>query len=191
MIHRRSNIYPLFHIISQTISDEILAFITNETLLSVGKVDHTGLQHYSLVENPHLTHLVAERFFAEYHLVVYDADGPHVDLGRDHCLLIGDEAFGGKIPVCPHPLGRQLEVLVLGRLAQPEISDLDLPLMEEDVLRFEVVVDDLVGQLVQVANGAHHLPQDQLGLLLGDSLVFFEVVRKVRSLAVLHHRAEG
>ena len=63
--------------------------------------------------------------------------------------------------------------------------------MEEDVLRFEVIVDDLVRQLVQVPNGAHHLPQDQLGLLLWDSLVFFEVVRKVRSLAVLHHRAEG
>jgi hypothetical protein len=73
--------------------------------------------------------------------------------------LVGHEAFGGKVPVCAHALGGQLEVLVFGCFAEAEICDLGLSFMEEDVLGFEVVVNHLVWQLVQILYCAHHLPQ--------------------------------
>jgi hypothetical protein len=154
-----SNVYSLFHVIGEAVANEIFAFVADEALLGVGEVDHAGLQHYSLVEDAHLAHLVSEGFFAEDHLVVDHADRPHVDLGRDHCLLVGHEAFGGKVPVCAHALGGQLEVLVFGCFAEAEICDLGLSFMEEDVLGFEVVVNHLVWQLVQILYCAHHLPQ--------------------------------
>lgn len=155
-----SYVYPLLYVVGEAVANEIFAFVADEALLGVGEVDHAGFQHYSLVQDPHLAHLVSEGFLAEDHLVVDHADRPHVDLGRDHCLLVGDEAFGREVPVGAHALGGQLKILVFGCLAEAEVCDLYFSFVEEDVLGFEVVVDYFVWQLVQVFYCAHHLPQD-------------------------------
>lgn len=63
--------------------------------------------------------------------------------------------------------------------------------MEHDVLGLQVVVDHLLGQLVQVLYGIDDLLDDHLRLLLRQSLVLLQVVGQVRPLAVLQHRAEG
>lgn len=184
------DVYPLIDVIRQAIPDEILALIADGALLSIGKVDHTGLQHDTLIQDAHLAHLIAERLLPEDHLVVDDADRPHVHLRRYHCLLVRDEALGRQVPVCPHALGGELQVFVLGGLAETEISDLDPALVEEDVLGLQVIVDHLVRQFVQILDGTHDLPEDESCLLLRDALMLLEVMRKVRALAILHDRAE-
>lgn len=88
-------------------------------------------------------------------------------------------------------MGGQLDGVLFGGLAQPEVCDFDPPLVEEDVLGFEVVVDDLVRQLVEVADGTHHLPNDQLRLPLRDPLVLFEIEGQIGTLAELQDCAEG
>ncbi len=71
--------------------------------------------------------------------------------------MVGNEAFWRQVPVGAYALGSQLQVLILGSLAETEVSDLDSALMEEDVLGLEVVVDHLIRQFMQVANGTHDL----------------------------------
>ena len=53
------------------------------------------------------------------------------------------EAFRRLVPVGPDALTSQLNlVLVLAdNLAEAEICDFDFPVMKDDILRFEVVVD--------------------------------------------------
>ena len=62
--------------------------------------------------------------------------------------------------------------------------------MEEYVLWFQVVVDDFIGQIVQVANCTNYLSDDEFGLLFGYLFVLLEVEREVGPLAVLQHSAE-
>ena len=62
--------------------------------------------------------------------------------------------------------------------------------MEENVLRFEVVVDDLVWQLVEVLDCVDDLSDDQFCLFLWDFAMFFEIKAKIWPLTVLKNGAE-
>ena len=53
-------------------------------------------------------------------------------------------------------------------LAQAEVSDLHLSVVEDDVLRLEVVVNNLLFALIQVFQPTQYLGDYKLGLLLGD-----------------------
>ena len=62
--------------------------------------------------------------------------------------------------------------------------------MEENVLRFEVVVDDLVWQLVQVFDCVDDLFDDQLCLFLWNFAMFFEIEAQIWPFTVLKDSAE-
>lgn len=55
-------------------------------------------------------------------------------------------------------MGSQLNHVLFCGLAKSKVSDFDSSLVEENVLGLQVVMDDLVWQLVQIADGTHHLP---------------------------------
>lgn len=145
---------------AEAVPDEVPTLVGSQPLLVHWKINHAGLEHNALIENPHLAHLIAEGFLPKEHFVVDYSDGPNIDLSGDHCLLIGDKALGRQVPICANSLGGQLEHLVFGGFAQAEIGDLDSALVEQDVLRLEVIVDDLVAQLMQVPDCADDLPND-------------------------------
>jgi hypothetical protein len=63
--------------------------------------------------------------------------------------------------------------------------------MEEYVLRLEVVMNNFVRQLMQIADRIHHLTDDQLCLLFWDLLVLLEIVGQIRAFAELEDCAEG
>ena len=56
------------------------------------------------------------------------------------------EAFRRLIPVGTHPLTCELYLILvlLDNLAETEVSDLDLPVVEDDVLWLQIVVNDLL-----------------------------------------------
>jgi hypothetical protein len=56
------------------------------------------------------------------------------------------ETFRGLVPICANTLTCQLYFVlaVLECLAETKICDLDLTIMENDVLRLEVIVDNLL-----------------------------------------------
>lgn len=74
------------------------------------------------------------------------------------------------IPVSSHPLRCQLNLLValINCLAKPKVCDLDFPKMKDDVLRLQIVVDDLLLLFVQVLQPTQNLRNYELGLLLRD-----------------------
>ena len=62
--------------------------------------------------------------------------------------------------------------------------------MEENVLRFEVVVDDLVWQLVEVLDCVDDLSDDQFCLFLWNFAMFFEIEAQIWPFTVLKDSAE-
>lgn len=65
---------------------------------------------------------------------------------RDLWVLALVEAFGSLVPVGADALARQfyLVLILFDYFAQSEVSDLDLAIMEYDVLRLEIVMDDFL-----------------------------------------------
>ena len=75
----------------------------------------------------------------------------HVNLAptyllRDLRILALIEALGRLVPVGADPLARQLDLVLvlLDDLAQAEVGDLDLAVVENYVLRLQIVVNDLL-----------------------------------------------
>ena len=72
------------------------------------------------------------------------------------------EAFGGLIPVSAHSLRRQLYLLLIlaHELAQTKVGYLDFSLVEDYVLRFQIVVDYLLFLIAQVLQSGQYLRDD-------------------------------
>lgn len=173
MIIGSSNIHTLLDIVSEAVSNELFALVTDESFLSVGEVDYAGFEHNTLAEDAHLAHLITKRLLSENHFIVNDSNRPHVDLWRDDCLLIRDKAFRRQVPISANALRCQLYIFLFSCFAESKVCDLHFSLMKKDILWLEVIMNHLIRQLMQIPNSAHHLPQDQTCLFLGNSFVLF------------------
>ena len=56
------------------------------------------------------------------------------------------EAFWSLVPISSHSLTRQFDFVLIffNYLAQTEICDFDLAVVKNDVLRFKIIVDNLL-----------------------------------------------
>ena len=107
------------------------------------------LEHDAFLENSELTHGISKGFFAVEHFEVDDSNAPNINFGGDDRFLLG-KAFRWEVPVGSHSLRGQFNGILLGGFAQTEISYFDSTLVEEDVLRLQVIVDDFIGQFMQI-----------------------------------------
>lgn len=99
------------------------------------------------------------------------------------------EAFGCLVPVGADALARKFNFFLVfaNDFAEAEVSDLDLTVVEDYVLRFEVVVDDFLFLVVQVLQPTQNLADDQLCFFLLYLLVFLQVVIQVWATAELEN----
>ena len=140
------NVIPLVLIILQQLLYELFTLFGDLRFLR--ELDLSGVQHDLLFEDSVLGHVMTERLHPVYELKEDDSHREDIDLGRDLRTLAiraPHETLRGKIPVGPDPLTGQPDlghVRVLHDLAEPEVSDLDQPLVEQDVLGFDIIVDD-------------------------------------------------
>ena len=83
------------------------------------------------------------------------------------------KTLGRLVPVGAYPLRCKLDlVLVLSNdFAEPEVGDFDFPVVKDDVLWFEIVVDDYLLLVVQVLEAGQDLGDDQLRFFLLDLLI--------------------
>ena len=183
------NIQPHIRFELQTLLYKRFALIRYNPLLSVWEVHAISFKHYPFFQYPHLTHGISKGLLAIQHLEVNNSYAPNINFGSDESLLLR-KALWREIPISADPLRGELDGVLLGYFTKSEISDFDHPFMEEYVLWFQVVVDDFIGQIVQVANCTNYLSDDEFGLLFGYLFVLLEVEREVGSLAVLQHSAE-
>jgi len=74
-----------------------------------------------------------------------DTDGPNIDF-RSNLRVILLEALGSLIPVRSYTLRCELNFVLalVKRLTQAKVSDFDLPIVEYDILRLQVIMDDLM-----------------------------------------------
>lgn len=80
--------------------------------------------------------MVSEGFLPIQHLEVYDPNGPNVDFSRYVGLLLCYKTLRRQVPIGANTLGSKLDDVLIGGLAEPKISDLDLALVKHDVLGF-------------------------------------------------------
>lgn len=106
----------------------------------------TRVQNCLVSHDRHLRFVVAKWFHSEQKLVEDDSHTPYINLLRDLWVLALVEAFGSLVPVGADALARQfyLVLILFDYFAQSEVSDLDLAIMEYDVLRLEIVMDDFL-----------------------------------------------
>ena len=104
-----------------------------------------------------------------------------------------DEAFWREVPVGPDSLTRKRNFrdLLISDLRKPEIGQLDLTVLEQDILRLDIIMDDGALESVEIVDKAQQLPRDEPGLALGGYGVLLHVDREIGPVAELHHRAEG
>ena len=143
------------------------------------------LQHDAFLEDAELTHCIAEWFLPVKHLEVYYTYAPHVNFRCNDGSLFLAKTFRRQIPIGSDSLRRKLDCVLLGGFAQSEVCDFDSSFVEENVLRFEVVVDDLIRELVQISNGAGDLSDDQLSLSFRNLFVLLQIITQIWSFAVL------
>ncbi len=87
------------------------------------------------------------------------------------------EALRSLIPVRSSSLRSQFYfvLILIDRFAETEVRNLDLAIVKQDVLRFQVVVNDLLGLIVQVLEPRQDLGNNELGLLLRNLFVLFQI----------------
>jgi hypothetical protein len=103
------------------------------------------------------------------------------------------ETLGSLIPVGAHSLGCELDLLMplVYYLAQAKVRDLHLSIVENDILRLQVVMDDLLLALIQIFEPTQDLGNNQLSLLLGDLSILLEVEVEIWPRAQLKNGAEA
>lgn len=153
-----------------------------------------GFQDDLLFEDLILVFVVSERSVAIQHLVKNDTHWPDIYFGANFWWFIAlHKCFWWKVPVCSHALRGQLDSggVIFYKFAQTKICDFQFPLMKNQVLRLQVIVNDFGLVVVDVLEPCHNLLDQNLGFFFRDLFIFFQVQLKVRPLAVLEHSAEG
>ena len=136
--------------------------------------------------------IVSERLGSVKQLEKYDSYTPDIHLMCDlRAVLI--KTFRGLIPVSSHSLRCQLNLLValIYCLAKPKVCDLDFPKMEDDVLRLQIVVDDLLLLFIQILEPTQNLRNYELSLLLRDLSILLQVKVEVRARTKFQNCAEA
>lgn len=82
-------------------------------------------------------------------------------------LLVNYEALGREVPISSNSLRSKLDDVLFGHFAQAKVSNFDFSFMEKYVLGFQIVMNDLFWQLMQVFNSIYHLFNNHFSLLLG------------------------
>lgn len=87
------------------------------------------------------------------------------------------ETLWGLVPISADSLRCELDLLrsLVHDLAEAEVGDLDLAVVEDDVLWFEVKVDYLLLALVQVLQATQNLGNNQLGFFLWYLFILLEI----------------
>jgi hypothetical protein len=63
--------------------------------------------------------------------------------------------------------------------------------MEKDILGFQIVMDYLFGQTMEILDRLQHLPEQNLSILLRNRFNPFQVSPQIRPLTQLQHRAHS
>lgn len=158
--------------------------------------DACSAQHGALVQDLLLGLALPEGPRPEQHLEEDDAQRPHIDFGG-YARGGGAhyEALGGKVPVRARALRGQLQRGTVARpvhdLGKPKVRDFDVTLLvEKDVTRLEVVVNNSLPPVrplprgsVQVPQPGQNLHRDGTRIPLWDYLLRLHQVVQIRSLS--------
>lgn len=89
---------------------------------------------------------------SEQKLIENDTNAPNINLRRDLRVLALVETLGSLVPVRAYALTRQfnLILILLDDFTQAEVGDFHLTVVEDNVLRLQVVMDDFLLLIVQV-----------------------------------------
>lgn len=177
-------------VVGQALPDELLARVRHHRLR--GELHLSGVQDRLVSHDCHLRFVVAERLHAKEKLVEDHAHAPNVNLAGD--LRIPQvKALRRLIPIGTDALTCQFYFILslLEGLAEAEVCNFHFPIVKNDILRLQVVVNDPLLLIVQVFYSTQDLGNNELSLFLSDLFILLEIIVEVGSRAKLKDRAEG
>ena len=94
---------------------------------------------------------MAKRLHSKQELKEYHSDRPNVDFVR-YLGVLYRETLGSLVPIGADSLGSKLYLvgIVIDGLAQAKVRNFHLALMKNDVLRFQIEVNNPLPDFVQV-----------------------------------------
>ena len=97
------------------------------------------------------------------------------------------------VPVSAHSLTCQLYLVLvlLNDLAQAEVCDFYFTIVEDYILRLQIVVNNLLLLVIEVLEAGQNLRNNQLCLFLLYLLVLLQIVVQVRATTQFKNRAEA
>lgn len=142
--------------VSEAFSDEIFTLISN--LRFLGKDNFSRVENGLIPHNSHLRLVMAKRFNAKHQFVKNDSNWPDINLAR-YLRILKIKTFGRLIPVCADPLACKLNFILalIDGLAESKVSYFNFSIVENDILRFKVIVDDSLLLVVKVLDSWQYL----------------------------------
>ena len=178
-------VQSLLRVILQARSDEIFCLIADFELLIWRKFDFKGLQNDSLLVDFVLVDAVSKRSFSIEKLVKDDTQRPYINFAG--YLSIVFKCLWRQVPVCADTLWSEVNfgVFAFHFFAESKVEDFDTAIMEDDIGRFEVIVDDAIFLLEHVPEGERELPDDSAGLFFFQVASFWQVFWQLGTTAIL------
>lgn len=150
------NIISVLVMISQAFSNKVLASIRN--LWSRWKCNFPCIQNCLIFQNWLLRLIMAKRFFTKQKFKENYTNWPYIYLVWNLWTILG-EAFWCLIPICTNSLWSQLYLFIslINNLAKSEVCYFDLSIVEDNVLGFKIVVNNLFIWIVQILKTTQNL----------------------------------
>lgn len=134
-------------VVWETLSDELLAAIW---YLGLSREDHfAGIQDGLVFEDWLLWLVVSEWLLTEDQFEEDNSNWPYINFMR-YVRTVLLEALWSLIPICSDSLWGELYLLIafINYLAKAEVSYLHFTVVEDDVLWFEVVMNDFLFAII-------------------------------------------
>lgn len=129
-----------------------------------------------------LGHIMAKRSFAKQNFKINYSQAPHIYFIRNQSQS-SIETLRSLVPISSNSLRSQLDLVfvLINLFTQAEIAELNLSIVEENILRFEVEMDHFCLLCIEVSQSVQNLKNNEAGFLFWDLAVASQVFSKIRS----------
>ena len=148
-------IQSLIWLVFQARTDKLFGSLRNLVLFGWvwRKINFRCLQDHSFFVNLVLRKAMTKGSFSIEHFVENDPNWPYIDFWGNSGI-IGLKCFRRQVPICPNSLWGQINFclfcVTINGLAKSKIKDFDNAFMEDDVSRFQVIMNDFILEVVKI-----------------------------------------
>ena len=138
---------------------------------------------------------MSKRFPSIKHLIKYNSNREDINFWAYfwRFFMIKHKTFWRKIPICPNTLWSKTDfrhIILLHDFAKSEICYFDFTVMEKDILRFDIIMDNYLALRIQIVYGSNELVNDKFSFNLRYNSILLQKYRKIFPFTVFKNCTE-